>query len=95
MGMETHQRVFLLKDWEDAVSRLLEGRGKGGHLDPATTRLVEGGERLLEWLRCGPPPHPGLREFLEERLVTFDRGTGYEQLAYERDALAAAIEDLR
>jgi hypothetical protein len=93
--MESHQRIFLLKDWEGAVRRLLEDRDDRGCLDTYATRMVEGGERFTAWLREGGGPHPGLREFLEERLSAFDLETGFEQLAYERGALAAAIEELR
>jgi hypothetical protein len=90
--MESHQKVFLLKGWACAVTTLGADRGKREHLDPATTRLIEGGERLVEWLRFGRPPHPELRAFLEEELLTFDQESGYEELAYEHDAMVAAIE---
>jgi hypothetical protein len=92
--LQKHQRLFLVKDWETRINAFSEDRDERGRLGPGAVEMVDGGERFVEWLRGGCSPHPQLREFVEQWLAVFDRETEYEQLAYEHDAVAAALEDL-
>jgi hypothetical protein len=92
--MQPHQKLFLIKDWEGRIATLSADGDERQHLGPVAVHWVEGAERFTEWLRGGCPPHPELRGFVEEGLTIFDRETGYEQLSYEHDAMAAAVEEL-
>jgi hypothetical protein len=93
--VERHQRTFLLEDFEGFVADISTDFDKDGQLGPETIRLVDYGSRLIAWLRGGPEPGEEVRAYLEHRLRVLDEELEYEKLAYEHDALAAAIEALR
>jgi hypothetical protein len=92
-GMASRQRALLIEDWELTIADFENDRDEQGCLGPEATRLVHGGERLIQWLRGGPAD-PELRPFLEELLAAHDRDRDYEEIAGEHDVLAAAIEEL-
>ena len=93
--VERHQRLFLLKDFEELVADAARDFDARGALNPETVRLIGYGNRVIEWLKGGPRPSGNVREFLEERLAAMESSTGYAEIVYEHDALVAAIEELR
>jgi hypothetical protein len=92
--LKSHQRIFLIKDWELRVADRAADTDERGRLGPGAVEIVACGQRFIDWLKGEDPPHPDLREFVEERLEVSDRESEYELIAYEHDALAAAVEDL-
>jgi hypothetical protein len=93
--VEEHQRRYLLADFEGLVADIREEADEEETVSAGNRHWIDNCDRLIGWLKGGPKPASTVREFLEERLEGFDDSVGYEHLAYEHDALAAAIEDLR
>jgi hypothetical protein len=94
-GVEDHQREYLIEGFEGFVEDMRTDFAPDGTLGPETLYLIDYYGRAVAWLRglCGPGPD--LLEFLEERLRVYDRELNYAAIAYEHDALSAAVADLR
>ena len=58
-GLASRQRALLIEDWELTIADFENDRDEQGCLGPEATRLVHGGERLIQWLR-GAPADPAL-----------------------------------
>ena len=95
MTLDENQRLFLLKDFEEFVADISTDVDQHGRLGPETVELVDLGSRFIAWLRNGTKPGKGVRDYLERRLMAYDEELDYERIAFEHDALAAAIEALR
>jgi hypothetical protein len=94
--LENDQREFLL-DWTEGLLKdISTDYGPDGELGPETVYFIRCLKPLIAWLR-GKAEKPGtdVREWLEERLEGFEDTVNYQDLAYEHDALVAAIEGLR
>lgn len=91
--MEEHQRQHLLTDYEGLVANIRSEAE--GVPSPGDRYWIDNCDRVIAWLRGGPRPERSVRKFLEKRLEGFHLATDFERLAYEHDALVAAIEELR
>ncbi len=93
--MEDHQRRYLLASYEGLVADIRREAETEESPSAANRYWIDNCDRIISWLRGGPKPAADVREFLEDRLEGFDDATNFTSLAYEHDALAAAIEELR
>lgn len=94
-ALDDRQRLLLLDQWKGRVAGFRSDSDSHGHLGPRSTRMVEHGSRLVEWLEGGAKPGAETRRFLEEQLDGFKKDSGYDELAHEHDRIVAAIEELR
>lgn len=93
--MERHQKVFLLREFEEMVASAGVDFDRRDRLGPESLEWVVKGTRIVEWLKGGKTPGREIRHFLEERLAAFEDEHDYDEMLYEHDAYAAAIEALR
>jgi hypothetical protein len=93
--LNKRQRRFLLRQWEAMVADARTDFDHDGRLDDPGRQFADQGQTLIDWLKGGPKPGADIREFLEERLESFEEVVGYDKLVYEHGAITAAIEELR
>jgi hypothetical protein len=93
--MDEDQRSYLLGDWREFIADVETDFDRNGRLTSRNVHFIHHGRRLIAWLEGGPRPGAETREFLEERLAAFKKVVGFDRLAYEHDAITAAIEELR
>ncbi len=93
--MEDHQRRFLLKSYEELLADIRREAEAEETPSAGNRHWIDNCERIIGWLEGGPKPTADVRKFLEDRLEGFDDATDFTTLAYEHDAIAAAIEELR
>ena len=93
--MEEQQRLFLLRDCEETVAdfRMTVGQHRGP--GPRTRVLIDGYDRAIAWLHGRKAGDGRVRDFFEGRLDEIDEELDYEDVVFEHDAYAAAIEALR
>jgi len=91
--VKADQRDYLAGRFTGFLEDIKTDHGPDGKLGPETVYLIGCLEPMIAWLRGRTTdPGPGARQFLEERLEGFKNSTNYEALAYEHDALVAALE---
>jgi hypothetical protein len=93
--VEDHQRRYLLESYEGLVADIRSEAASEETPSAGNRYWIDKCDRIIGWLKGGPKPTGDVREFLEDRLEGFDDATNFGTLAYEHDALAAAIEELR
>jgi hypothetical protein len=90
------QREFLLNRFQGLYEDASNDHKPGERLGPESTYVVVCLRPLIAWLRGKRSnPGPNGRKFLEERLDGFEDTVGWAPLAYEHDALMAAIGELK
>jgi hypothetical protein len=93
--MEDHQREYLIEEFEGFVEDISSDLEADGRLSRKNASWVDRLTRALEWLRGARGAGSELRELFEERLEAYDAEVNFDAIAYEHDALTAAVEDLR
>ena len=93
--MEDDQRRYLLESYEGLLADIRREAEAEASPSASNRYWIDNCDRIVAWLEGGPKPSEEVREFLEDRLDGFDDATNFSSLAYEHDALVAAIEDLR
>jgi hypothetical protein len=91
-ALDDRRRLLLLEQWKGRVADFGSDSDSHGHLGPGSTRMVEHGSRLVEWLEGGARPGEETRRFLEEQLDGFKKDSGYDEMVGEHDRIVAAIE---
>jgi hypothetical protein len=91
--MEAEQRDYLAKRFTGFLEDIKTDTRSDGSLGPETVYLIGCLEPMISWLRGkAPSPGEGAKQFLEERIEGFEDTVNWETLAYEHDALVAALE---
>jgi hypothetical protein len=94
-ALDDRRRRLLLEEWRARVAAASTDSDSRGHVGPGSTRTVEHGGHLVEWLEGGARPDAETRRFLEEQLDGFKRDSGYDELAQGVARISAAVEALR
>jgi hypothetical protein len=91
--MKVRQRKYLAKRFDGWLKDIETDFGPDGKLGPGNSRDVRSLRPMIAWLEGqATDPGPDAREFLQERLEAFEATVGWEEIAYEHDALVAALE---
>jgi hypothetical protein len=91
--MDADQKTYLAERFEGFLTDIREDYRSDGTLGPKTVQLIACLEPMVAWLRGkAGDPGPDAHAFLEERLEGFEDTVNWEALAYEHDALVAALE---
>jgi hypothetical protein len=91
--MKVRQRKYLAKRFDAWLKDIETDVGPDGTLGPGNARDVRSLRPMIAWLEGkATDPGPCAHEFLQERLEAFKDTVGWEELAYEHDALVAAVE---